>query len=239
MTGMDAAAMRREGLAFFGRMTAGQAHEVTNVLNIVNELAGLQADLLRAAAADRAPDLGRLADIADRIQAQVARGETILRNVNRFAHSVDLPVAVFDLGEVLDRVVFLSRRTAHLARVGLTLRLPEESVTLESNPFSIQQAVFCCIDLAVAGAGERRRVLVTFRAGDHAVTIEVLSEDPVTAGPAFEHRMRFLRALLEELGGDVHAAPDTGEERRFVIRLPWRRAAASTADEEEGQGDAT
>lgn len=238
MTEMDAATMRREGLAFFGRMTAGQSHDVTNVLNIINELAGLQTDLLRAADAGRVPDLVRLADIADRIQRQVSRGETILRNVNRFAHSVDLPVAVFDLGEVLDRVVFLSQRTASLAKVELSLQLPEESVTLEGNPFGIQQAVFCCIDVAVSAANRGRRIVVTYRAGHGTVEVEILTDDPVADGAGVGSRMRFLRSLLEELGGAVAAGPDAGDPRRFVLRLPWRRAFESE-ENREGRGDAT
>jgi len=36
-------------LAFYGKVVAGQSHEVTNVLNIINELTGLQQDLLMAA----------------------------------------------------------------------------------------------------------------------------------------------------------------------------------------------
>jgi len=235
----DAATMRREGLAFFGRMTAGQSHEVTNVLNIINELAGLQTDLLRSAEPGRVPDLGRLAELAGRIQWQVSRAETILRNVNRFAHSVDLPLAVFDLGEVLERVVFLSQRTATLARVELSLRLPEESVTLESNPFCVQQAVFCCIDLAVAAADEGRRIVVTYRGGDGTAEVEILAEDPVAEGPAVGRRMRFLRSLLEELGGEVAGGPDAGDPRRIVLRLPWRPAAGSEEQNEEGRGDAS
>ena len=36
--------IRDEGLAFMGKITAGQSHEVTNVLNIIGELAGLFID---------------------------------------------------------------------------------------------------------------------------------------------------------------------------------------------------
>lgn len=232
------AKLRAEGLAFFGRMTAGQSHEVTNVLNIINELAGLQLDLLGAAVAGRTPDLSRLAEIADRIQAQVARGGTIIRNVNRFAHSVDLPTAVFELGDVLERVVFLTQRYATLGRVTLDLKRPEEAFAVESNPFCIQQAVFCCLEIAITAASEHRRVMVTYRVGDRQVEIEISAADPMDRATIPAERLELLRALLDELGGVVAQIPDQAEPHRFVLCLSRRRAGVAYADS-QGERDAT
>lgn len=229
--------LRAEGLAFFGRMTAGQSHEVTNVLNIINELAGLQLDLL-GAAGERPPDLPRLAQLADRIQAQVARGETIIRTVNRFAHSIDLPTALFELGDLLEQIVFLAQRTATLGRVTLTLSRPEESIVLESNPFCVHQAVFCCLETAIAGAGEQRRVSVSFHVGDVDADIEIASADPLPDGGLPRERCDLLKALLEEVGGRVVQLPDGSDRHHFRLRLPRQR---SEPDSERRQGgrDAT
>jgi len=222
--GDAAKTLREQGLAFFGRTTAGQSHEVTNVLNVINELAGLQLDLLEAAAAGGALRLERLAELADKIQRQVARGETIVRFVNRFAHSVDVDEAVFDLGELLPLVVFLCGRPARLARTELEADLPQEPVVVESSPFGVQQAVSLLVDLALRSAAERRRVTVSCHPGDAAVEVRVASDDPVAElEPA---QLELARLLAEQIGAAVTAEPDeAGELHRLVLRLPRHRGA--------------
>ena len=56
----DRELLRTNGLAFFGTVIAGQSHEVTNVLNIVHELAGLQRDLLQGTESGRPIDVDKL-----------------------------------------------------------------------------------------------------------------------------------------------------------------------------------
>lgn len=238
-----ARALREQGLAFFGRTTAGQSHEVTNVLNVINELAGLQLDLLQAAAAGATPRLERLAELADKIQQQVHRGETIVRFVNRFAHSVDLDVAVFDLKELLGMVLFLAGRPARLSRTGLEAELPDETIVIENNPFCVQQAVSVLIDLALRSAADHRRVTVSYRLREGGAEVAVASDDPVV-GP--DPRLLELAALLaEETGATLTADPDaSGELHRFVLLLPRHRdpgddAGAPSPARSRGETDGT
>ena len=94
--------LRREGLAFFGSIVAGQSHEVTNVLSVINELAGLQGDILGNAGAGQPPDIERLKQVVQKIRNQVQRGEIIIRSINRFAHTVDDSAAI---RKILQRVL--------------------------------------------------------------------------------------------------------------------------------------
>lgn len=212
--------LRDEGLRFFGATTAGQSHEITNVLNIINELAGLQSDLLAAAETGREPNLARLKALSERIQNQVDRGEAIVRNLNRFAHSVDVPVAVFDLREVLERIVFLARRPAGLLRTRLDTEFPLDSVSLEGNPFCVQQAVFLAIDVALHGATDERRVVVSYAVRPTGADIVVTSADPVSPGSEVEERLTMLEKLLIEIGGCLAVRPTTGDPYRVVLALP-------------------
>lgn len=223
-----ARALREQGLAFFGRTTAGQSHDVTNVLNVINELAGLQLDLLQAAAAGSAPRLDRLAELADKIQQQVQRGETIVRFVNRFAHSVDVDEAVFDLKELLGMVLFLAGRPARLERTELEAELMEETIVVENNPFCVQQAVSVLIDLSLRAAADRRRVTVSCRLRDGAAEVEVASDDPVVEPDP--RLLELALVLAEEIGATLTAEPDaTGELHRFVLLLPRHRDAGDRA----------
>jgi hypothetical protein len=97
--GEDERPTAREGVLYFGRVAAGLSHELSNVLNIINELAGLQRDIA-AAAVEGGGDarFARFADLAQRIKTQVSRGEAINRGLHRFAHSVDNADTSFDLG---------------------------------------------------------------------------------------------------------------------------------------------
>ena len=81
--------LEREGLLFFGAVGAGLSHEVNNVFNIINELSGLQQDIIEANAQGGAAGLARVADLAGRIKSQIIRGEEINRCLHRLSHSVD------------------------------------------------------------------------------------------------------------------------------------------------------
>lgn len=218
---------RDESIAFFGKIIAGQSHEVTNVLNIISELAGLQLDLLRVEEQDLPVNLPRLQEVTARIQHQVNRGEAIIRDVNGFAHSADLPVAVFDLKEVLERVLVLAQRSARLAQVELVSDLPAESIVLESNPFCLQQAVFTCIEMALRSASDIRRVGVDYVVREDGAEIRVTSGDQLTQNENTEDRLELLQGLLESIGGSVVKQPGDEPAGVLLLRIPKHHNAES------------
>ena len=227
MSDSESRRRRDESIAFFGTIIAGQTHEITNVLNIISELSGLQLDLLRAQEQDLPVNLPRLQEVTARIQHQVHRGETIIRNINGFAHSADLPVTVFDLKEMLERVLFLAQRSARLAQVELVSDLTPESIVLESNPFCVQQAVFTCIDLALGCASDTRRVEVDCSVSGDGAEIRVMSGAPLTQDENTEDRLELLQFLLESIGGSVVKRPGDEPAGVAVLRIPRHHSAGS------------
>lgn len=211
--------IRNEGLALLGKITAGQSHEVTNVLSIINELAGLQQDALSVADRKGDVDLAKLKAICRKIQFQVARGETIIRSINRFAHSLDAPLAVFDVKETIGRIVFLAERWTRLKQVELLAILPEATMVLENSPFLFQCAVFVCIEAALSAATDKRRISVSFSVTGNGAEVAVTSADPVPQSPELTARVACLRELVEELRGELRALPDDGEAGRFVFSI--------------------
>jgi signal transduction histidine kinase len=97
-----------ESLAFFGRVNASISHELKNVMAIISETAGLLSDLsdMASSGAPVAPDM--LKDCTLSIVEEIQRGFSVIRQMNRFSHSIDHPVESVDLMEVLDLSIHLS-----------------------------------------------------------------------------------------------------------------------------------
>lgn len=212
-----------EGLTFFGRVMAGQCHELVNVFNIVNELAGLQEDTLDRARQGDPGSLARLGGAVGRVQAQVKRGQTIIRNMHQFAHSVDAPWVVFDAREVVGRVVFFATRQTRLRQAELLASLPEAGVALESNPFWLQQAVYSAIELLLEGTAEQGRIAVTLSPQPDGAEIVLVGGGPVPRGTKTAARLAALSSILGVLGGEVREAPRHTAGDRLVLFVPHSR----------------
>jgi C4-dicarboxylate-specific signal transduction histidine kinase len=215
---------REQSLAFFGKIVAGQGHEITNVFNVINELTGLLQDLLAATERGRSLDAKRFKSISEKIKLQIQRGENIIRQVRYFAHNADVPVSVFDLRTVLEQVVFLAERHTRLHKSQLEADFPEETAALECSPFSLQQAVFVGIEAALLTETPPERIVVGYRIEETHARLFVKSEVAFAGEPETEKRMVFLRGLLPELGGDMMEAPRTG--RPFAVGFRLTKATA-------------
>jgi len=224
----------REGVLYFGRVAAGLSHELSNVLNIINELAGLQRDIA-AAAVEGGGDarFARFADLAQRIKAQVSRGEAINRGLHRFAHSVDNADTSFDLGELLGLLAFLEERPARLARVALDVHPPEHGLALCGDPFSLLLALHACVGAALRACAEDGCVEVRAEAAGGAARIRVTATGSLPAEGADAVSAAAFRAGAAAWGAAVCLDPGTDAQRSLVLSVPAAaaaREAAGTAD---------
>lgn len=170
----------REGIVYFGAVGAGLSHELSNVFNIINELAGLQQDIVAAAAQGGAAGLARVTDLAARIKAQVVRGEEINRSLHRLSHVVDEPDGSFDLGETLVLFGSLAARTARLAEVAFDIRPPETPMAHRGDPFALLLVLHACLRAAIAAAASERRIEVLAEEGPDGARVVVCSADPIS-----------------------------------------------------------
>ncbi len=212
----------RGGEALFGRLVAGSTHELTNILNIIGELAGLQDDILRDAAAGHAPDPGRLAELADRIHHQAGRGQALLRQLNRFAHSVDHMEEAYDVSDMLESLVALTERFARLTRTRLELRPPLEALTLVGDPFAMLVAVSACVDAALNASDATRRVRLLAERASGGARITVESGDPIPPTPP--ELVEAIEGALDGGTGRLVQTPSSGDPHRFVLELPDARS---------------
>jgi signal transduction histidine kinase len=220
----------REGVLFFGAVAAGLSHELSNVLNIINELAGLQRDIA-VAAAEQGGDarFARLADLAQRIKAQVGRGEVINRGLHRFAHRVDHATASFDLGELLGLLAFLEERPARLARVALDVRPPEPGLALCGDPFSLLLALHACVGTALHASSEEGRVEVRAEGGPGEARIRVTASGSLSAGGADAVSAAAFRAGAAPWGATIRVDSAADGRESLVLSVPVSGSAPRDA----------
>ena len=134
------------GIRFFGSITASISHEVKNILAIINENAGLLEDLLLMHEKGGNLDTERIKNLADKIRGQVKRGDGIIKNMNRFAHSVDHLTEQVDLNELLALMVVLVQRMAFMKGVSIEPRSHLERIIITTNAFLLENLIWECLD---------------------------------------------------------------------------------------------
>jgi len=97
-----------EGLKFFGQVNASISHELKNILAIISETAGFLNDLADLAKKGQNLKISMIEECSDSIAEDIQRGFTTIKEMNQFAHSVDIPVKEIDLLEILQLIVKLS-----------------------------------------------------------------------------------------------------------------------------------
>jgi C4-dicarboxylate-specific signal transduction histidine kinase len=146
------------GLQFFGKMTLSISHEIKNVLAIINENAGLLEDFALMVDRGAAIEPQRLKNISQAVMKQVRRADTIVKNMNRLAHSVDKSIKTIDLNDILELLVFLSDRVASTRGVALQPKLNQDALQLEISPFFLMHLLWLCMDFALDATGEDKVV---------------------------------------------------------------------------------
>jgi signal transduction histidine kinase len=149
-----------EGTGFQGRITASVSHEINNVLATISETAGLLADLIELAGTGRALDTEELRDCAGTIVDEVRRGFHVVKNLNRFAHSADEPVAEVDLGDLVTLVAGLAGYLSYSSSVDLR-RSEGTGPRLTTRPLLLENLVYRVFVNAFKKVGPNGTVEVT------------------------------------------------------------------------------
>ena len=150
-------------LAFFGKIAAGVTHELKNVLAIINESNGLMADLLAMLKETPFVYREKFQRSIGKIEEHVRRGVEITTRFNRFAHSVDHPVANIDLNTIVTLTVSLAARFARLQNVELRGVVCEHPIMLVINPFRVQMALTGAIEVFIGCMSGSGSILLQVR----------------------------------------------------------------------------
>ena len=161
------------GLQFFGKVSASVSHELKNVLAIINENAGLLEDLTFAARRGSPIDPDRLERTVQNFAKQIRRADEILKNMNRFAHSVDQFEAQVDLGDLAGLVAQLAGRKAAMGRILLETTPPSQPVVLTTNPFLVENPIWLTLECAIAATAAGGTIRLESEKTNDAVLLHV------------------------------------------------------------------
>jgi C4-dicarboxylate-specific signal transduction histidine kinase len=204
------------GLQFFGKISASISHELKNVLAIVNENAGLLEDLTLMADRGRPIDPARLKMMAATVKRQVGRADEILKNMNRFAHSIDQTTTTVNLDQTIGLFIALTARFVAMRGVRVDLHLPASPLTIPTAPYYLLNLLWLCLDFSMSASGDEKRVELAVEETENSVRIRFrrltgLSEVLLETFPS--DREKNLLAVLEAA---LTAVP---ERKEVVLRL--------------------
>ena len=163
--------MSESSLQFFGNVTASISHEINNVLAIINENAGLLEDFILMEDKGIPIDSARLKILAGKISTQIRRADNVVKNMNKFAHSVDKSVKRVDLNDLLKLMVTITNRSASMRGVSIELNTPENPVFITTNEFFLENYLWLCLDLAMDAVDENKSIAVNAEDGKTYVII--------------------------------------------------------------------
>lgn len=197
----------------FARIGASISHEIKNTLSIINENAGLLEDLAAMAGDDGVVSGERIKGATSSITRQVERSNGIMKSLNRFAHSGDVPIAWVNLKEVLDLVIDLSSRQAAMKQVGVTHTCPP-AVECRTKPMAFEALLYELFCRVYNSAEEEAELLIEGGEQASSIVVEIRPSDRHASWslPAPDAR---LLPLITHLGGTFHH-----EQKVFSLTLP-------------------
>lgn len=207
----DSQELAIEGARFFGEMSASISHEIKNVLAIINENAGLLQDMLMLCDKGMPLSQERLSSLARSIIRQVHRGDRIVKDMNRFAHSADHAAETVDVGETIGFISNVAARLIAMKGQPPRIDVPAPPVTVFTNRFFLENLLWACLCRAMEAPAENRPITIIAERLDGSARI----------------RFRGLPGRAQA-GDSVFPSP----RESMVARLLGARL---TADEEKGE----
>lgn len=211
--------LHEEELAFFGKVTASISHELNNVLSIINEYTGLMNDLCCTDQNDNPIEVERIKKITSNVVEQIKREQKLIKLLNRFAHRLDTPIVEFNLNELVDDIITLSRRFASLKKVSLELTLTEENILITNNPCRIQFTVFSCLQLALEDSKANDCITIGLDKTETHGLLKI-SARSYNDNEDQEKIMELISSLVENIGGKINYEFTDNNYRTINLLLP-------------------
>jgi signal transduction histidine kinase len=190
-----------DALSFFGSVNASISHELKNVMAIISETAGLLSDLSEMARKGTSIEPDLLTSSTDSIIEEIQRGFDTIRQMNRFAHSVDTPVTSIDLMEILDLVRNLSGYLAFAGKMHLNPYDGDRPIALTS-PFILQAIIYRAVVQAFKSAGPHANLYVSIQSRDESTWRILFDGFTIKDGEVFPDD-RIVR-MAESIGVSIH-----------------------------------
>lgn len=187
------------GLRFFGQITASISHEIKNCLAIMNESAGLLQDLILLSQKGKPLDPDRIERIAGQINGQVRRADSVVKNMNQFAHSTDNLEKSLNLAEALPLTIALNHRLATNRGVALHFSDPEKACSLSISPFLFQYLMSRCLDVIIDVTGSGNRVDLMLQQKQGQAIVAFMLDHRINDLEPLAHFQKEIGMLLEQI----------------------------------------
>lgn len=205
------------GLRFFGQMSASISHEIKNVLAIINENAGLMEDLAMMGEKGMPVSPERLTRIAGSVAGQVRRADGIIKNWNRFAHSIDRMNEEVDLPETIRFVSALATRLVFMKNITIEIVPPHHQITFNGSLYFIENIIWKCIEAAISMPLQNDTLVITPEKPDEKpiVSFSAFEGDSNELLPTLTSQMN--RELLSQVKADIEIG-DKGNAFALVFK---------------------
>ncbi|MBT8340187.1 MAG: hypothetical protein HKP58_11625 [Desulfatitalea sp.] len=206
-------------LKFFGEIAASVSHEIKNSLAVINEAAGLLQDMVQQEKKGQSLGPEKVGRVADQIVNRVFRTDTVVKNLNRFAHSVDTPVQSIDVTELLALVLALGQRLANSRGVTLTPEPTAEKLILHTHSFHLMQLLWRCTEFTMSAADVNKVIRISGTRKNDCIIIRYSGIDKVRERMQAEDFLPSIAVLLKIIGGELDV---TSERHALRLKLPVR-----------------
>ena len=203
-----------QDLTFFGKVSASISHELKNILAIISETAGLLGDLTQKAMRDGKIDLELINTCSNDIVEEIQRGFATIKNMNRFAHSVDKAIDSVDLVDLLKLMINLSGFLSFASKVRFDAADPIDPM-IRTCPFRLQNLIYQTLVFAYESVGPEGEISVSMQRqpnGEAQFIFSGLGSKSTRPFPADE-----TKKIAASIGAEIQAA---GDSALIHIRLP-------------------
>lgn len=226
-----------EKLASVGELASGLAHEIRNPLAGIKTAVQVITEKIAALTCKSPEEKAELLEISEEVGRQSDRVRRLIGNLLQYVRPRDPRAEPCDLGELVERILYLVRPQARKLGLNVKVDFPQGQYVICADAEQIQQAL---LNICLNGlqAMKEDGWLSLFMEIDPAVHEVVLSISDSGAGIKPEVRDRIFspffttkpggtglglsitKAIIERHGGRLLFNSKAGEGTTFIIRLP-------------------
>jgi hypothetical protein len=200
-------------LTFFGKVNASISHELKNILAVISETAGLLSDLTEAAKRGRTLEPEMLSSCSEAIVEEVQRGFSTIKQMNKFAHSVDDPIQQVDVAEIVELMINLSKFLSFASKIRFN-RADGQGIAVLTSQFLLQDLVYKTILFAFESIGPEKEFGITIKPSEAGGgTIEFSGLGSIEERTSEKEKIEEAAKLIE---AEIFFKSDSGAIEIFV-----------------------